>query len=161
MMCGEAGSPPEATVPSRQSTGGAVIRGPYPSIQRPTRFLPHPIALRPIAAHHANQKACRVYFEILTPAGDCQAQGDLHDLAECGMPLGLWYIASVLSPPALAEDQRRLVKYYTLASYFCYHIRCCIRYHSRPLSGLTRTVQYYNTHWTKAEERFSFTQFMD
>lgn len=35
---------------------------------------------------------------------------------------GSQYIASALSPPGLARDHR-LVKYYTFASCFCYHIR--------------------------------------
>lgn len=91
-----------------------VIRGPYPSSRRRTRFLPHPIILPSRSPDsHANKKLAgsisrTSHLQLV------QAQGDLHDLAKCAVCLGLQYIASALSPPALARDHR-LVKYYTLA----------------------------------------------
>ena len=51
MICGEPSLQAEATVAftRRARPIPDVIRGPYPSTRRRTRFLPHPIILKPIA----------------------------------------------------------------------------------------------------------------
>ena len=115
MICGEPSLQAEATVAFTRRARAIpdVIRGPYPSTRRRTRFLPHPIILSSRSPDsHANKKL----------AGSISRTSHLQLFRHratymtsrvCGMP-GSQYIASALSPPALARDHR-LVKYYTLA----------------------------------------------
>ena len=83
-----------------------VIRGPYPSTGRRSRFLPHPIVPRPIGGRTLTRSLLGLFREPHTCrrlAGTGRL--DLHDLASTAVCLAQ-YIASASSPPALARDHR-------------------------------------------------------
>jgi len=83
MICGEPSLQAEATVAFTRSARPIpdVIRGPYPSTRRRTRFLPHPIILSSRSPDsHANKKLAGSISRT-SHLHAVQAQGDLHDLA--------------------------------------------------------------------------------
>lgn len=115
--------PPEVTVAFTQSTGDVIRGDPTLSLNggpasyrtlSPTVGSPDTTLTRKLAGSISRTS----HLQLL-----CQVQRDLSDLARVRYASGSYYIASVLSPPALAKDLR-LVKYYTLAFSLYHHARC-------------------------------------
>jgi len=127
-----------------------VIRGPYPSTGRRSRFLPHPIVPRPIGGRTLTRSLLGLFREPHTCrrlAGTGRL--DLHDLASTAVCLAQ-YIASASSPPALARDHRS-VKYLITHSLLA-SVNTLVAYtkpfHSPTSRTFSDAVQYHNTRLT-------------
>lgn len=127
-----------------------VIRGPYPSTRRRTRFLPHPIILSSRSPDsHANKKLAgsisrTSHLQLV------QAQGDLHGLASVRYAwVSVHSVRFVSTGSGEGSSLGQVLHTRFLAFVITHHIRCLYHSHFQPTASITSYCTFiYHSLWT-------------
>ena len=147
MICGEPSLQAEATVAftRRARPIPDVIRGPYPSSRRRTRFLPHPIILPSRSPDsHANKKLAgsisrTSHLQLV------QAQGDLHDLASVRYAwVSVHSVRFVSTGSGEGSSLGQVLHTRFLAFVITHHIRCLYHSHFPPTASIPSYCTFIN-----------------